>query len=211
VTSASVDSTLAIDVALLLPEHLVARTLALNRVLSADRQDALRLDGRHLPHITLAQQFTTTAKLPALLAAVARIARGQPALELRVPGVVARGATIALAIQRSARLQDLHESVMDALKAFEEPGGDVSSFLSDGEEIRPRDVEWVATYRARSSFGSYVPHITIGHGERQDPIEPIDFTADPLAACHLGRHCSCRVILQEWQLKLPARNRRSRG
>jgi len=190
---------LAIDVALLLPEPIAARAVALNRRLSGDRRD-LRLNESHLPHITLVQQFVVTPTLPELLETVAASARDQPPLELCVQGVTALGTSVTLAIRHSAPLQRLHESLMEALAGFGEAAGDESSFLSGDENIRPRDLEWVAHYRLRSSFGCYRPHITIGHGSLEVPVEPFDFVADRLAVCHLGRHCTCRAVFHEWRL-----------
>jgi 2'-5' RNA ligase superfamily len=196
----SVDHSLAIDVALLLPERTAARAVALNRTLSGDRQGSLRLDENHLPHITLAQQFVARPTLPALLAALAGIARAQRPLELRVRDVTTQGVSLTLAVAPSAHLQRLHEALMAALAEFEETTGGESSFLPGDEEIRPGDVDWVTHYRRRSSFGCYQPHITIGHGDLEGPVEPLDFVADRLAVCHLGRYCTCRAVLAEWRL-----------
>jgi len=195
----NVGHTIAIDVALLLPEPVVARVVALNRILSAHGQN-LRLDGSHLPHITLAQQFVAGANLPGLLAAVAGIARAERPFELQVRGVLRQATALTLAIAHSEPLQRLHESLMGALAGFEETACGESSFLSGGEEIRPNDVDWVAHYSSRSSFGRYQPHITIGHGELTGPVKPLDFVADQLAVCHLGRYCTCRAVLAEWRL-----------
>jgi hypothetical protein len=196
----SVNHALAIDVALLLPERIAACAVALNRRLSGGRQDPLRLDESHLPHITLAQQFVARPRLPELLATVAAIAGAERPLELHVRGVTTQGTSLTLAVEHSAALQRLHESLMAALAEFEETAGDESSFLPGDEEIRPSDVEWVAHYRHRSSFGCYQPHITIGHGDLEEPVEPLDFVADRLSVCHLGRHCTCRAVLAEWRL-----------
>ena len=196
----SVDPSLAIDVALLLPERVAAFAVALNRRLSGDRQGDLRLDENHLPHITLAQQFVARQRLPELLTTAAAIAGTERPLGLHVEGVITQGTSLTLAVGHSAPLQRLHESLMAALAEFEEAAGDESSFLSGGEEIRPGDVDWVAHYRRRSSFGRYQPHITIGHGDLEGPVEPLDFVAERLAVCHLGRRCTCRAVLAEWRL-----------
>jgi hypothetical protein len=196
----SVGHTLAVGVALLLPDRIAACAVALNRRLSGDRQDRLRLDESHLPHITLAQQFVAGPRLPELLATVAATARAERPLELHVPGVPTLGTSVTLAVRHSAPLQRLHESLMAGLAEFEETAGDESSFLRGDEEIRPRDVDWVARYRHRSSFGCFQPHITVGHGDLEGPVEPLDFVADRLAVCHLGRHCACRAVLAEWRL-----------
>src|SRR5205809_1113023 len=67
-------------------------------------------------------------------------------------------------------------------------------------DARVRDVLWVAGYRLKSSFGSYTPHITLGHGGEPPWIEPFSFEATTAAVCHLGRFCTCRRVLRQWTL-----------
>jgi len=59
---------------------------------------------------------------------------------------------------------------------------------------------WVTGFRLKSAFGAFTPHITLGHGEHLPEIEPFEFEATTIAACHLGRFCTCRKVLREWRL-----------
>ena len=47
---------------------------------------------------------------------------------------------------------------------------------------------------------TFRPHITLRHASHPPTIEPFDFTATTVAACHLGRFCSCRRVLRSWTL-----------
>ena len=67
-------------------------------------------------------------------------------------------------------------------------------------ETAHRDVQWVTGYRTSSSGPSFQPHITLGHAVRPPAIEPFDFEATTVAACHLGRFCSCRRVLRTYDL-----------
>ena len=87
---------------------------------------------------------------------------------------------------------------MEALRGYERPGGTPAAFV-DGDG-RVGDVLWVTGYRLKSAFHAFTPHITLGHGDRVPEIEPFTFTADTVAACHLGRHCTCRRVLRTWEL-----------
>jgi hypothetical protein len=87
---------------------------------------------------------------------------------------------------------------MHGLHGVERPGGTPAAFV-DGE-ARLGDVLWVTTYRVKASFGAFTPHITLGHAAAPPAIEPIVFDASTLAACHLGRFCTCRRILRQWTL-----------
>jgi hypothetical protein len=59
---------------------------------------------------------------------------------------------------------------------------------------------WVANFRRQSSYGRYAPHITLGHASQPPDIDPIAFTAETVALCHLGRFCTCREVVESWTL-----------
>jgi hypothetical protein len=80
----------------------------------------------------------------------------------------------------------------------ERPGGTPAAFV-DGD-ARVRDLLWVSSYRLKSSFGAFTPHITLGHGAQPPHIEPFEFEATTVAACQLGRFCSCQRVLRSWSL-----------
>jgi hypothetical protein len=109
--------------------------------------------------------------------------------------------SIWMSIERTHALVELHTRVLDAARPFDRERGDGSAFFAN--DARDRDVQWVTGYRTSSSGPSFQPHITLGHGIRPPTIEPVDFDATTVAACHLGRFCSCRRVLREWRLRLP--------
>jgi hypothetical protein len=87
---------------------------------------------------------------------------------------------------------------MEALAEFERVGGGAPAFV-DGS-ARVADVVGVTRYRPKSSFLSYAPHITLGHAHEPPRIEPFTFEATIVAACHLGKFCTCRRVLRHWDL-----------
>jgi 2'-5' RNA ligase len=193
-------SIVAIDVAILVPETVGERATALSLALAGDRVDALRLDATHLPHITLAQQFIEAARLDDLRDELDRLLRHEPPLLLHSAGADADHGTVFLAIDPHPDLQRLHEAVMDVLEPFESPSGGGEAFRRDGETIRSQDIDWVRSYRERSAYAHYRPHITVGHGAVPAAVAPADFRADRIAMCELGRYCSCRLVLAGWHL-----------
>ncbi len=193
-------SLIAIDVAILVAGEVAAAAVAMNRVLSAGRPDALHLDETHLPHVTIAQQFVERARLDELFAELDRLLRHEPALPLRVAAAAVDHGTVWLAVESTPDLQRVHESVMDAIAPFESPEGDAAAFHSGGEEIRPRDVEWVRNFRENAGYAHYRPHVSVGHGAAAPAAMPLDFRADRVAVCALGRYCTCRVVLKDWKL-----------
>lgn len=189
---------LALDVALLLPPEVRQRAIHLSASLSSDPSHDLRLDEEHLPHVTLTQQFVRADELDPALERVDEALCGQQRLTVRVTGGAKGGQSVWMGIERTQALTELHERVMEALRGFERPGGTPGAFF-DGD-ARVGDLVWVTGYRLKSSFGAFTPHITLGHGVDPPRIEPFSFETTRVAACHLGRFCSCRRVLRSWEL-----------
>ena len=198
---------LALDVALLLPPDVRARVVELNAQLSGD-SEGLRLDESHNPHVTLTQTFVRPEELDAVFERLDQVLRGVTAITLHASGVTHSGSTLALAVDRRPELVALHEAVMETMRGYERPGGTPAAFV--GGEGRIGDVLWVTSYRLKSAFHSYAPHITVGHVAQPPEIAPFTFTADTVAACHLGRFCTCERVLRVWPLS-GARGIRARG
>jgi 2'-5' RNA ligase len=158
----------------------------------------LTLDADHHPHITLTQQFIRVDELDAALDRVDETLRGLGPLEVRITGGAKTGHSVWMAVERTERLAQLHERLMETLRGFERPGGGPAAFF--GEDARVGDVVWVTGYRLKSSLAAFTPHITLGQSHQPPQIEPCTFIADTVAACHLGRFCSCRTVLRNWQL-----------
>ncbi len=191
---------LALDVAILPPADVRDRALRLSAALPVAASKGLRLDDDHLPHLTLTQQFVRTDVLPRTFERLDAVLRAQPVLTLQVRGAgKTPGNTVWMAIERTKALASLHERLMDALKEFEQIGGGPAAF-ADGD-ARAADVAWVAGYRLKSSVLSYTPHMTLGHTSAPPRIEPFAFEATTVAACHLGRFCTCRRVLRQWELR----------
>ncbi len=87
---------------------------------------------------------------------------------------------------------------MDTLVAFERTGGTEAAFVEG--DARPGDVAWVAGFRRTSSDAAFTPHITLGHAATLPNVEPVTFDATTIAACHLGKFCTCRRVLRQWEL-----------
>ena len=190
---------LALDVAILPPSDVRRRAIRLSAALPSTKFKGLRLDDEHLPHVTLTQQFVSVGELDRALERLDGVLRGQSPLTVRVTGAGKPPAsTVWMAIERTDALAAVHERLMDALEEVEQVGGDAAAFV-DGT-ARPADVAWVTGYRLKASYLSYEPHITLGHASAPPRIEPFTFDATTVAACHLGRFCTCRRVLRMWEL-----------
>jgi 2'-5' RNA ligase len=189
---------IAVDVALLLPADVAETAVALNRALPPDEGQGLVLDATHLPHVTLAQLFVAVERLDTALDRLGELTRNQGAVRLRVTGGTRGASSVWMGIERDAHVVRLHERLMATLRAFEERRGSALAF--DGRDARPADVAWVTGFRDSASFERFQPHITLGHARTPPAIAPFEFEARTLAACHLGRFCTCRTVLRRFQL-----------
>jgi 2'-5' RNA ligase len=190
---------LALDVAILPPASVRERAVSLSAALPDADFEGLRLDHAHQPHITLTQQFVDVDELDRAFERLDGVLRGRSPFTIHVTGVDKTGASaVCMAIARTDVLVSLHERLMETLKEFEHVGGGAAAFVD--RDAREADVAWVTGYRLHSSFLSYAPHITLGHASRPSRIEPFTFQATTVAACHLGRFCTCQRVLRQWEL-----------
>ena len=189
----------ALDVALLPPVPVRSVAEELSAGLPAAESQGLRLDRTHLPHVTLTQQFIRDNELDAALERIDHVVATAPPLELRVSGGGKGRSAVWMELEPHAALIELHESLMNELRGFERPAGGPAAFFD--HDARPGDVIWVSSYRLRSAYSEYRPHITLGHASAPPQIVPFVFTAATVAACHLGRFCSCRRVFREWTLR----------
>jgi 2'-5' RNA ligase len=190
---------LALDVAILPPRDVHEMAVRLGAALPQADFEGLRLDGQHLPHLTLTQQFVRVDEIERVLGRLDAVLCDERPLELRVSGIGATPrSTVWIAIERTPALASLHERLMHALEDVERIGGGPAAFL--GGDARLADVAWVAGYRLTSSFLAFLPHITLGHASDPPRLEPFTFEATTVAACHLGRFCTCQRVLRQWTL-----------
>jgi 2'-5' RNA ligase len=187
----------AMDVAILPPADVTARAIEFSAALPSERSQ-YRLDAEHLPHITLTQQFVRQDELDSAFARIDEALQQQRPLRIAITGGGQSGHTLWLSVERTPDLQELHERVMEALRGLERPDGGPHAFFEG--QGRMGDVLWVAGFRLKSSFGAFTPHITLGHGNEPPSVEPFAFDATTVAACHLGRFCTCRRVLRAWDL-----------
>jgi 2'-5' RNA ligase len=189
----------AIDIAVLPPPEVSARAIAASAALASDESQGLVLDEEHLPHVTLMQLFARNNERDEVMARVDEVVRDVAPLELEVTGGGQGTHSVRMAVAKTPPLVALHERLMEALRGLERPDGGTGAFFDD--DARLRDVLWVAGYRLKSSFHHFEPHITLGHGSRAPEIPAFTFKADTVAACHLGKFCTCRRVLRRWTLR----------
>jgi len=190
---------LAIDIAILLPKTSRALVVPLNESLTAPPQ-GFRFDRTHLPHVTLAQLLVSRNRLANMTEAVGRVLQDVPPLELTTASIRKGHTASNLAVLATPTVTCLHRRLMAVLAPFECYRGSISAFHPDEPQARPADLNWVTNYRRQASHTHYDPHITIGIGVSKAIVEPLQFIATRIAACHLGCFCTCRERLATWTL-----------
>jgi len=190
----------AIDIAILPPDEVARRAIELSAALPDRESQGLRLGADMLPHVTLLQQFVLADELPSLLDGADRVLRECGPVRLYITGGgKGSGRSVWMALDRGDPVVDLHERLLHAAAAFDAADGGPSAFFNG--DARERDVRWVRDYRRASSGAAFMPHITLGHAEAPPKVEPIDFVATTVAACHLGRFCTCQRVIRAWELR----------
>ena len=192
---------LALNIAILPPVEVAEQAIRLSAALPPEQSEGLQLDATNRPHLTLMQGYVRADELHAVMDRVSQVLRGRKPFPVNVTGGGKTGSTVSMAIERSPILAELHEELMDALRGYERPGGTRAAFVdADG---RVADVLWVTSYRLKESFHAFTPHITLGHGRQAPAIEPFTFETATIAACQLGRHCTCQRVMGAWVLEPP--------
>ena len=190
---------IALDVALLLPPDSVAELTRLNARLSSP-SEGFQFDSEHLPHVTLAQQFVLNSEINVICNKLKHLANQYAPIRLCSAGLVVSGATTSLRITESEQLFELHERIMNTLEAHVTRPGDAQAFFHGSETARHTDIAWVNNFRNHSSGYRFEPHITVGKGTLDSQHPALIFPTSTLAACHLGKFCTCRHVFDSWSL-----------
>ena len=189
---------LAVDIAILPPPAIAKRAVELSAALPEKESLGLLLGDDVLPHITLTQQFVADGDIDKVLDRAGSVLAEVGPLRLTVTGAGRGQSSVWMAVEKTQAVADLHQGLMDAVRAFERTGGTAAAFFN--KDARAGDVEWVANFRRNSSYEAFAPHITLGHATALPSVEPLVFDAATIAACHLGRFCTCRRVLRQWNL-----------
>ena len=190
----------AIDIVLLPPGSIMEKAIEMNCLLveKYGRQIVLNKEN-HLPHISLAMGCIDKEHLSPVGNILQSIADNVPLGELTISGVTVTANSIgqkvsAFQLEITQYLQELHEEIMQKLAPYlsYEVTADM---IYPGEDVAESTLLWIKNYRQQSSFENFSPHITLGYGQAEELPQQIKFTAQTLALCHLGNHCTCRKVL----------------
>ncbi|MCP4608039.1 MAG: 2'-5' RNA ligase family protein [Planctomycetes bacterium] len=197
---------IAVDIALLPSEEMADKAIAANKEFLKQYEHKIVLDKEScLPHISLAMGCIDDIDIDEIGTTLTTIAEetslGQlNAVSIKTETNQAGEKVSVLEIEKTEALQSLHEEVMKRLSPYFSYDVRADMVLSSTQTSQST-LDWIKNYPEKSSFEKFYPHITIGYGEINNFSFPIKFTVSKLALCHLGNHCTCRIILASTNLK----------
>jgi 2'-5' RNA ligase len=158
-----------------------------------------------LPHISLAMGCIDDIDIDEIDTILRTIAEGTSLGQLNAVGITTEtnkaGEQVSVVeIEKTESLQSLHEEVMKRLSLYFSYDVRAEMVLSSAETSQST-LDWIKNYPEKSSFETFFPHITIGYGEIVNFSFPMKFEVSKLALCHLGNHCTCKIILASVNLK----------
>jgi hypothetical protein len=194
-------SRIAVDIVLLPDETMSERAIEVNSQLVREYDSQIMLSkDDSLPHISLAMGCIESGQVVSIGNAMREATVNYPHGELIVTGIVttlnAKGRQISsFALAKTAELQSLHEDITHRMQEYFSSDA-TAAMIYGGQPVAESTLTWIRTFREKSSFGAFFPHITIGYGPVNQPMTfPMRMEASRLALCHLGNHCTCRRIL----------------
>lgn len=203
---------IAINV-LLEPDANVVRTAKqANRRLLASTAAGFALDDTHAPHISLLHRYVSARELPAIYAAVDKIAaRLHPQDWTLIATGYETGAwesnvIVSLAVQRSPELARLQVALVEALAPYAVERGDERAFVRtlDSMHLDPSTIEYVASFVPQRVGTNFSPHITIGLADEESAahlqaqsFRPIPFHPAAVAVYQLGNVGTARKKLHQ--------------
>jgi len=191
---------IAVDIVLLPSNEMTDAAIEANRELLKLQPDRIVLDKQNcLPHISLAMGCIDEADIADIEQILRRIAGQLTPGELSFIGIhVGTNSTgenvTVIGVERTQRLQTLHEQVMRMLGPYFSYDVTVDMVLGPPPACEST-LLWIGNYSENSSYEKFLPHLTIGYGRLGDFAFPPRFTAAKLALCHMGNHCTCRKVL----------------
>lgn len=195
----------AVDVVLFPEESVTEKAIEANAKLVERFGREIVLDRAGcLPHISLAMGCIEESDIGRAKGMLEKIVRERRLGELVTAGTAvstnAAGEKVsAIVVAKTRELQRFHERVMEEFGAVFSYDVRAEMFYPSGE-ISESSLLWIKSYRERSSFRKYLPHITIGYGELEEAAGSMRFRAERVAMCHLGNHCTCRKIFVSVEL-----------
>ncbi|MBN1195212.1 MAG: 2'-5' RNA ligase family protein [Methanomicrobiaceae archaeon] len=198
---------IAIDIALIPSDPVIEAIILINRTINATSGNKTLRLGKEtaIPHISMAMGAVLKKDLPAIRTFLDESAAHALPLEIFPDDIVtvttdAGDRVSGLNVERTARLQELHTTIMRSMEHFFLPRATEEMVAREpGGTVTPFTLDYCTGYPAKAAFERFSPHITLGYGEAgadmHRSVFPCMIRCTALAVCHLGNNCTCERIL----------------
>lgn len=196
----------AVDIVLLPDEIATGAFVAWNALLREHGDGAVRLapeerPGYGLPHLSLCMGVLDEERIPALVDALAPLARGVSEAPLGLH-LSRHGGNLVTSLRFAAAgvLGDRHRGVMRAACPLLDETPATAEMFAECDVDAPLEAsaDWVTDYTRQAAFDRFDPHLTLGYGDTgllADVKIPSIVRFDALALFQLGASCTCRRAL----------------
>jgi len=189
---------IAVDVALLLPEKIDDLVIEINQ--KFDSLSKLNKEN-NFPHISLAMGVIEESEVELVNTKLKEICDRFNSLDLEIEEVYhiikPNGKkSFSFRIKMTDELMNFHRTIMKELLLIFTYEVSIDMFNQD-DEVDPISTYWVENYgKNHENPDNFHPHISLKCNEDVvfDDV-PIKFKASKVALCHLGDHCTCRMVL----------------
>ncbi len=210
------DRVLAINIVLLPDAKMLVAAEAANAKLRSNYPKGYTLGSEQAAHISLLHCYVREKDLPAIEAAVTKVAEKEQPLSWNLMATgYGNGMWDGLAItfidaEKSPELMRLGEEVVQAVQPYIVKTGSKEAFHKSRElpTIEDKIVTYVEKFTTNSAGKNYNPHVTVGvaHEDfvkqlKAEPFEKFPFKASKVAIYQLGSFGTAQKKLWEWPTK----------
>jgi len=206
------NSTTAIDIALEPDATMLQRAKAANTRLLGTFPKGFALDESHHPHVTILQQFVSTADLDKVYAAVDKVMSDEKPADWKLTANKyyyipdAEFGLAGIVVEPTPDLIRLQREVIDAVAPFTEKTGTAAAFMSteQGRDIQSSLIDYVSNFESIAAGEKFNPHVTIGvatqaylKGMLAEPFEAFTFSPTGASVYQLGTFGTARKKLKD--------------
>jgi hypothetical protein len=214
-SSAQQNSVTAIDIALEPDATMIRKAQADNARLLKAFPKGFALDATHHAHVTMLQQFVSTADLDKVYAAANKVLAKEKAARWKLnafkyyyipnPPIGLAG----IVVEPTGDLLRLQQELIDAVTPFTVKTGTAAAFVTteEGRDIQPFLIDYVANFVSIASGKKFNPHVTIGVGTEAylkemlaEPFEALTFSPAGASVYQLGSFGTARKELKALEL-----------
>mgnify|MGYP001584093207 CR=1 FL=1 len=188
---------ISIDVVLLLPEKINSICKELNK--ESDKTDYVSFEDGYNPHLTLGMGSILIKDIDNFKNELNIIIEKFESPEIKIISLGA-GKYNHFNIEVSEKLKEIHTKVFDLISKYS--AGIVSKENFYEMKEHGSLVDWVNNFKINSAYENYHPHITLGIGVEEKPLEfPMIFKPVSVGFFHLGKHGTCKKLIANFDFR----------